>query len=42
MLVGSIGLILAVPLTTGLAAWLARLLPESALPEDAHHHHHHH
>jgi uncharacterized membrane protein len=41
MLVGSIGLILAVPLTTGLAAWLARLVPVSALPEDAHHHHHH-
>jgi uncharacterized membrane protein len=40
MLVGSIGLILAVPLTTGLAAWLARLLPPDALPADVHAHAH--
>jgi uncharacterized membrane protein len=39
MLVGSIGLMLAVPLTTGLAAWLARLLPPALLPDDGHHHH---
>lgn len=41
MLVGSIGLVLAVPLTTGLAAWLARLLPPQLLPADGHGHHHH-
>ena len=41
MLVGSIGLMLAVPLTTGVAAWLARLLPPALLPADGHHHHHH-
>ena len=41
MLVGSIGLILAVPLTTGLAAWLARFLPDRLLPDEAHGHHHH-
>jgi uncharacterized membrane protein len=41
MLVGSIGLMLAVPLTTALAAWLARLLPPELLPEDDGHHHHH-
>jgi uncharacterized membrane protein len=41
MLVGSIGLMLAVPLTTALAAWLARMLPPDLLPEgDGHHHHH--
>ena len=40
MLVGSIGLVLAVPLTTALAAWLARLVPAQALPADAHDHHH--
>jgi uncharacterized membrane protein len=40
MLVGSIGLILAVPLTTALAAWLAGLVPEGALPADEHGHHH--
>jgi uncharacterized membrane protein len=39
MLVGSIGLVLAVPLTTALAAWLARGLPATALPAEAHHHH---
>lgn len=44
MLVGSIGLVLAVPLTTALAAWLARTLPPAALARagDAHAHHHHH
>lgn len=41
MLVGSIGLILAVPLTTGLAAWLARFIPDGLLPDGAHAHHHH-
>ena len=41
MLVGSIGLMLAVPLTTALAAWLARLLPAELLPADGGHHHHH-
>ena len=40
MLVGSIGLILAVPLTTGLAAWLARFVPDRLLPDDVHAHHH--
>jgi uncharacterized membrane protein len=40
MLVGSIGLILAVPLTTALAAWLARMLPPDALPDDVHAHQH--
>ena len=39
MLVGSIGLMLAVALTTALAAVLARGLPAEALPEDEHHHH---
>jgi uncharacterized membrane protein len=38
VLVGSLGLLAAVPLTTGLAALLARLLPEAVLPEDAHVH----
>ncbi|MDX6636630.1 MAG: hypothetical protein QOJ01_141 [Solirubrobacterales bacterium] len=37
-LVGSIGLIAAVPLTTGLAALLARRLPPAALPEHLHAH----
>ncbi len=32
MLVGSIGLVLAVPVTTALAAWLVRLVPARALP----------
>ncbi len=42
MLVGSIGLVLAVPLTTALAAVLAHRLPAEALQgEDAHAHHHH-
>ena len=42
MLVGSIGLVLAVPLTTGLAAALAhRLPPEVLAAEPAHDHHHH-
>jgi len=43
MLVGSIGLVLAVPLTTALAAWLARTLPPAALAHagDGHAHHHH-
>jgi uncharacterized membrane protein len=39
MLVGSIGLMLAVPLTTALAAWLARLLPPELLPAGHGHHH---
>jgi uncharacterized membrane protein len=41
MLVGSIGLILAVPVTTALAALLARVLPQEALAADEHQHHHH-
>jgi len=41
MAVGSIGLMLAVPLTTALAAWLARLLPPELLPEPHGHHHQH-
>jgi uncharacterized membrane protein len=41
MLVGSIGLILAVPVTTALAAVLARVLPREALAADEHQHHHH-
>lgn len=42
MLVGSIGIIAAVPLTTALAAWMARSIPPSELEgEDAHGHHHH-
>jgi uncharacterized membrane protein len=39
MLVGSIGLVLAVPLTTALAAWLAGRVPSDVLP-DAHAHAH--
>jgi len=38
MLVGSIGLMLAVPLTTALAALLARRLPPEALPAHGHAH----
>jgi uncharacterized membrane protein len=40
ILVGSVGVVLAVPLTTGLAAWLARPVPSSALPDNHHGHHH--
>ena len=40
MLVGSIGLVLAVPLTTALAAWLAHILPPAALADEHAHHHH--
>jgi uncharacterized membrane protein len=40
MLVGSIGLVLAVPLTSALAAWMARALPSDALPDEHVHHHH--
>jgi len=39
-LVGSIGLIAAVPLTTGLAALLASHIPPAALPHDHHGHAH--
>jgi uncharacterized membrane protein len=39
MLVGSIGLIAAVPLTTGLAALLATQVDATALPDAAHHTH---
>jgi uncharacterized membrane protein len=39
-LVGSIGLIAAVPLTTGAAALLASHLPEETLPDEAHAHAH--
>ena len=42
MLVGSIGIIAAVPLTTALAAWMAGSIPPSELEgEEAHGHHHH-
>ncbi len=41
MLVGSIGLIAAVPITTALAAWLARSLPETDLATEAEHTHQH-
>jgi uncharacterized membrane protein len=43
MLVGSIGLVLAVPLTTALAAWLLQRMPATAVAAagDGHHHHHH-
>jgi uncharacterized membrane protein len=40
-LVGSIGLILAVPITSATAAWLAVRLPAAALPADEHAGHHH-
>jgi uncharacterized membrane protein len=40
-LVGCIGLIAAVPLTTGLAALLVSRVPAELVP-DGHHHHHHH
>lgn len=40
-LVGSVGLILAVPLTTITAALLAVRLPADVLPEEDHGHHHH-
>jgi uncharacterized membrane protein len=40
MLVGSIGLIAAVPLTTAIAALLASRMPAAAVPEDAHAHVH--
>jgi uncharacterized membrane protein len=39
-LVGSIGLIAAVPLTTGAAALLASHLPEETLPDEGHAHRH--
>lgn len=39
MLVGSIGLIAAVPLTTAVAALLASRMPATALPEEHHHAH---
>ena len=42
MLVGSIGIIAAVPLTTALAAWMARSIPPERLGDataDGHHHH---
>ena len=38
MLVGSIGLIAAVPLTTMLAAWFVTRVPADSLPEEAHAH----
>jgi uncharacterized membrane protein len=41
MLVGSIGLILAVPVTTALAVMLTRVLPAEALDAEEPHHHHH-
>jgi uncharacterized membrane protein len=40
MLVGSIGLVAAVPITTALAAVLAVRIPAAALPRDAHAHAH--
>ena len=40
MLVGSIGLIAAVPLTTAVAALLATRLPRDAVPDDLHAHAH--
>jgi hypothetical protein len=39
-LVGSIGVVASIPLTTGLAALLASGLPPAAIPADAHGHHH--
>ena len=41
-LVGSLGLIAAVPLTTGFAAWLAVRTPVTALEPSPHHHGHVH
>jgi len=41
MLVGSIGLICAVPITTALAAWLADSLPEAELAAETEHGHQH-
>ena len=41
MLVGSIGIIAAVPLTTALAAWMAGSIPPSELDQEAAHGHHH-
>lgn len=40
-MVGSIGLIAAVPITTAVAAWLARALPAERLADEAEHGHHH-
>jgi hypothetical protein len=40
MLVGSLGLIAAVPLTTALAAVLAARVPPEAVPADLHEHAH--
>jgi uncharacterized membrane protein len=40
LLVGSIGIAAAVPLTTAVAVVLARRLPDAALPEHAHGHAH--
>jgi uncharacterized membrane protein len=42
IIVGSIGLILAVPLTTALAAWYFKNQEDLASEEDHHGHHHHH
>jgi uncharacterized membrane protein len=42
MLVGSIGIVLAVPLTTALAAWLTRLVSSETLAAAAHAHAEHH
>jgi uncharacterized membrane protein len=42
MLVGSIGIVLAVPLTTALAAWLTRLVSSETLAAAAHAHPEHH
>jgi uncharacterized membrane protein len=42
-LVGSIGIIAAVPITTALAAWMSDVMDEEAVrtaAEDGHHHHH--
>ena len=41
MLVGSIGIIAAVPLTTALAAWMAGSIPPEQLEAEAAHGHHH-
>ncbi|MFN3336711.1 MAG: YibE/F family protein [Thermomicrobium sp.] len=41
-LVGSLGLIAAVPLTTGFAAWLAVRMPAETIGEQPHQHAHHH